>query len=327
MTMPTADLDPPPRRRLHGHLWTVLPTLRDQLRPPPAPTPTTVRFVAADAIYGEVSLSGELRHREGAEDVVLLVHGLGGSCRSAYVRRAAYEFAGAGFATFALDLRGAERRGEAIYNVALHDDLAAACSAPAMRRYRRIFVLGFSMGGHVGIHFAAAVTDPRVRAVAASCAPLDLGATQRHIDTPHRAGYRHYVLAGLKAIYAAVAARRAVPTPEPQVRRCRTFHEWDRLVIAPQFGFDSPESFYAARSARTVLPRLRVPVRLVLAASDPVIPPALALPWWSQAAAGMLEVHVAGRGGHLHFGSDLDLGVHGPRGLVPQLAASWARTP
>jgi len=89
------------------------------------------------------------------------------------------------------------------------------------------------------------------------------------------------------------------------------------------YGFADPESFYAASSARDVLPNLRVPVRLVLAASDPVIPHHLALPWIRAAAPGMLAVHAPERGGHLYFPSDLDLGQPGERGLAAQLAAAW----
>ena len=66
-------------------------------------------------------------------------------------------------------------------------------------------------------------------------------------------------------------------------------------------------------------------IRLVLAASDPVIPPGLAVPYTGAAPPGRLAVHVAERGGHLHFGSTVDLGLPGPRGLVPQLVAGFER--
>jgi len=322
---PEAAPTTPERRRLHGHWWTVWPTLRDRMRPPRAPLAVRVRFAASDERFGPIELSAELRSRPERRDLVLLVHGLGGSCASGYVQRAAAEFDRLGFASLALNLRGADRSGAGVYNVALHEDLAAACCSDAAAPFERIFVLGFSMGGHTAIHFAAATRDPRVAGAAAVCTPLDLQQAQRHIDQPRRAAYRHYALGGLKEIYAAAAARRSLPSPVRDVLRCRTIHDWDRLVIAPLYGFADPESFYAASSARRVLPNLRVPVRLVLAASDPVIPHHLALPWVRDAAPGMLAVHAPERGGHLYFPSDLDLGMPGGRGLTAQLATAWLR--
>jgi hypothetical protein len=320
--MPPAS-DPPARRLLHGHLWTVWPTLRDRVRPPAAPPVQRVRIPLIDDRYGAIALTGDLRARPGARDLVLLVHGLGGSTGGGYVHAAARRLAELGFATLAVNLRGADLSGCAFYNVALWEDLAATCASPAAAGYARLFVLGFSMGGHVAIHFAANATDPRLAAVAAICTPLDLHCAQRHIDAAPRAAYRRYVLSGLKAIYAAVAARRPVPSPPRAVRRCRTIHDWDRLVIAPRFGHADPEAFYAACSARLALPRLCVPVRLVLAASDPVVPPEVALPFTAGAAPDLLDVRVAARGGHLYFPADLDLGLPGGRGLLAQVTGAW----
>jgi predicted alpha/beta-fold hydrolase len=159
------------------------------------------------------------------------------------------------------------------------------------------------------------------------CTPLDLAATQRHFDARARTFYRHWVLRGLKRIYDEVALRHPVPTPAELVRRCASFHEWDALTIAPRYGHASPEDFYRERSALRALPQLAVETVLLLAQHDPLVPPALALPWVEKAPAGRLRVCIAQRGGHLQFprGVDLGLGQGGEGSVVEQLGRHWRR--
>ena len=321
-------LPPLPSSAWAGHLWTVLPTLRDLVLRPRLAAMVPVEVPIVDDRFGATSLSCSMARPLAAQDCVILVHGLGGHRHSAYVQRAARTLFAAGFATLAVDLRGADRRGGGFYHVAQSEDLAAVCASAVLRPFRRLFVLGFSMGGHVAIHFAARPTDARLAGVAAFGTPLDLHAAQRHLDQPAQALYRRFVLHGLKSIYAAVAARHEVPSPLRAVRACRTFHEWDRLAIAPRYGYASPAAFYAANSAASVLPQLRVDTVLVAVEQDPIVPPALVLPYTGCAPVGRLHVCCLPRGGHLHVpdGQGLGLGVSA-RSLVGQLAAWWRRLP
>lgn len=316
-----------PRTPWSGHLWTVVPTVRDLLLRPRERAQVDVVVPIVDEWFGPTVLSASLAAPAAAEDVVVVVHGLGGDRHTAYVQRAVRTLVAAGFAVLAVDLRGADRRGGGFYHVALTDDLAAVCRSPLLQSYRRVFVLGFSMGGHVALHFAAAGTEPRLAGTAALCTPLDLQATQAHLDRPARAFYRHYVLRGLKAIYDATAARHDVPAPAAEVRACRTFHEWDRLTITRRYGYATPAAFYERNSARHALPRLRADTVLVTALDDPIVPPFLVQPYLDAAVPGRLRACFV-RGGHLQFprGQDLGLGSGAAgRPVVEQLARWFAR--
>ena len=325
---------PGPRLRRTAHAdvlaeWvkdvrTVLPHVRDRLfAPAPAPSvhwETTVR----DPERGALRLTGLLREVPGARDLVVLVHGLGGSPDSLACVRGAEVLGRRGASTLCLALRGADRCGEDVYNIALTADLFAALASAEVRAYARVFVLGYSMGGYVALHFAHQCADPRLAGVAALCTPLDLHTAQRHIDTRRAAFYRRRVLRGLIEIYSAVAERGDVPTDPARVARVRTMYDWDRLTIAPRYGYDSPEHYYRALSIVPHLEGLRVPALHLVATDDPVVPPTAVLPFLppaSRRGERGYEVVLVRRAGHLAFPADLDLGFGAERGVDAQVHA------
>ena len=66
---------------LREDLWTLYPYAHQLLFPhrPPPPRPWTAAL--EDARMGTVRMSGDLRSAEGARELYLIVHGLGGNAR------------------------------------------------------------------------------------------------------------------------------------------------------------------------------------------------------------------------------------------------------
>lgn len=304
-------------------IWTLYPFVKHRLAPFQAPAPTPWETTLEDPDVGTVRLTGQLRGDPDARELVVIVHGLGGTTDSYYCMRAAAAVAEIGGASLCLSLRGSDRRGEDFYNIALHADLQAAVASPRLARYERIFILGYSMGGYVTWHFARGPADPRVKAVAAVCTPIDLLTAQRYIDGARAWIYRHHVLNGLKAIYRAVAEKgHAVPSDPREVQRVRTMYDWDRLAIAPRYGYESPEHYYQDLSIKPHLDAFAVPALLVAGMHDPIVPPQTIRPFVEQRSGGdarSLEVHWVRRGGHVAFPRDLDLGFGPRRGLEGQI--------
>ncbi len=305
---------------MFGHLWTIGPNLRHRLAPRAAPPSEPWSTTLDDPQVGQVRLTGLLARAPAARGLVVLVHGLGGTLASQYLVKMARAAAAVGLDSLRLSLRGADRAGEDFYHAGLVEDLAAALRSPALADYRRIFVVGYSLGGHMTLRWALAPGDPRVRAVASVCAPLDLAAGCAAIDRPGAGVYREHVLAGLREIYAAVAARRPVPTPLPAIAQVRTIREWDRLAIVPRHGFCSVDHYHASQSVGPRLRELELPALVVAAARDPMIPAHTVAP-----ALRELPGHVVARwaevGGHVGFPGRLDLGFGGPPGLERQVLA------
>ena len=314
------------RRSLLGHYWTVQPVVaalgwrgaaQAGLVDPPQPWSGEV----GDERGGRVRLSGQLHAPAGARRLLVLVHGLGGSSASRYLAAAASLASAEGLACLRLSLRGAERDGEDFYHAALTADLHAALASPRLAGFEDIYVLGYSLGGHLTLCFAAEAHDPRVRALAAVCAPVDLARSVAAIDRVISLPYRHYVLAHLKQAYAAVARRRPVPTPLARVLRVTRLRDWDALTVVPRHGFASTEDYYARASVSARWQGLRAPALLVNTEHDPMVPAWTVRPALASAPAG-LDVRWLSGGGHVGFPGREDLGEPGPLGLEPQVL-SW----
>jgi hypothetical protein len=301
-----------------GHAFTIGPEIYGLLRPPRAPAARHFAAAVEDARLGSIRLSGLLHEIPGADTLALIVHGLAGSAASPYCARAASAAAAAGISSLRLSLRGADRSGEDLFHGGLTADLWAALASPALARYAKVVLLGYSVGGHIALRAAVERADRRLVAAAAICPPLDLGVAADALDAPSRRFYRSRVFAGLDASYAATAARRGLPVPPAVVRRARSCRHRDEMTVVPRFGFASAAEYYARESVAARLHRLEVPTLFVASRTDPIIARESVEPALAEAPRAM-TVRWVDRGGHVHFPRDLDLGYGAAPGLEPQV--------
>lgn len=306
-----------------GHYSTIAPFLVRRLRPvaeaPTAPWWTSLE----DPELGPVRLTGRLRALEGKE-LLVVIHGLGGSVRSGYMPLALAAAERTGISCLLLNVRGADLSGEDISHAGLTADLRAVFESPVLAAYERVYLFGYSMGGHLALSYAVDGPDPRLRKVAAISSPLDLDASAQAFDRRRSALYRKHVLGSLKDVYRASFRRRGGPTPLEDVARIRKIRDWDEHVVAPRFGFAGASDYYARVSVAPRLARLELPALYVGTIDDPMVPAKTVRPALAEASSS-LEVHWAGRGGHLGFRRDFDLGLTAPTGLEHQVLA-WLRS-
>lgn len=304
---------------LSGHLWTVGPALLNRVAPPQEPASEPWSTIVDDVVRGSVRLTGRLSQREESSTLVVLVHGIGGRPQSGYCIGMARAVERAGFACLRLALRGADRQGEDFYHIGLTGDIGAALRSSELSSYRRVFLVGFSLGGSVCLRAAIDGVDPRIQAVAAICAPLDLQAAQHVIDSRSRWLYRRSMLNDLKEIYRAVARRQPVPTPVHLTETASTIWQWDAWTVVPRFGFASPEDYYRTAGVAGRLERLPVPALVVAGLRDPIVSPTIIHRAVAAAPSPLVEVRWVDAGGHVHFPSRLDMGLGGPLGIGGQI--------
>ena len=197
------------------------------------------------------------------------------------MRLAASAAARAGLASLRIGMRGSGvADGTDLYHAGLTADLHQALSHPPLKTASAIFLVGYSLGGHIVLRAATEPQlDGRVRAVAAICPPLDLSKTVQAIDAPASWIYRHYVLAALKRQYLAFARRRGPLAPTARVLALRRLRDWDDLLVARRFGFASADDYYRRASVAPVIDRIARPALILSSELDPMIPP-----WTAEAA-------------------------------------------
>jgi uncharacterized protein len=266
-----------------GHAWTVASHLGRRRRQ------VLGEFEAwsvtlADPLTNTVTLSGVLhtgqrRCHDALDDLVVLIHGLGGSADSGYMLEATNTALRLGFAVLRVSLRGADTLGTDFYHAGLYTDVLEILKHERVRSARNVYLLGVSLGGHVVLRTAGALGLPKnARAAATVCPPLDLAACSAAFDRKRQWVYRRYILESLKQMYVRFAARhpnvcRRLDLPSAKAAcEIRGIGEWDRKVVAPRHGFVSAAEYYATQNAGARLGEVHIPTLILTTRWDPMVP-------------------------------------------------------
>lgn len=297
-------------RTLHGHYWTYAGFVLSQVRPPAALDDVPVTIDALAQEDRPITLSARFTDQADSDTCVVVLHGLGGDLHSRYVQLATHAARRRGASVLRLNFRGADCEGADVYHAGFTGDVRAVLASPLLSRFSRLEIVGYSMGGHIALTYAAETDrDPRVASIAAVCAPLDLAHGVRAIQRTDRRPYQFHVLRALKTAYRAVEVRakregRVLPHTADEVDRVATIRAWDELVVCPRFAFRDPEHYYETCSAGPKLASIEVPTLVAVAEHDPMVPLSTLHPWITQISDAVTTWRFE-RGGHVAFPSDV----------------------
>jgi uncharacterized protein len=253
--------------------------------------------------------------------IVVILHGLEGSSRRAYVRMAMGELLRRGIRPVAMNFRscsGEPNRTPRFYHSGETEDLAWLL-AGLRRRFPGLPMgaLGFSLGGNVLLKYlgeTGEAEDGPLAAAATISVPFDLVAGTRALESGRMGRlYTHYFLRSLRGKAEAKRALLESVVDLERVLAARTLREFDDAATAPLHGFPDAWTYYRESSAAGYLPAIRTPTLLLQSADDPFLP-AEALPLAAVAASPWLLGGFQRRGGHVGF----------VEGRTPLSAAFWA---
>jgi len=251
--------------------------------------------------------------------LLLVLHGLEGSCRSHYVQGLLGLAHAEGWRAVVLNFRscsGEPNRLPRFYHSGDTGDLDEVVRVLAGREPgRAIVAVGVSLGGNVLLKWLGeqdAAAPPAVTAAVGISVPFDLEQCARTLDR----GFQKWVYTAsfmrtFKQKVRAKARLHGAFVDLEAVRRARTFAAYDRVVTAPLHGFADEVDYWHRASCGPYLARVRVPTLLLSAVDDPFVP-AVALPDPARLPPNVL-LEVTERGGHVGF-------VEGP----PWRVTSWA---
>lgn len=303
--------------QLRGHAATLGPFFSRTFRPRVRPETEEWNTTLNDPDVGPVRLSGRAFVRPSASALVV-VHGLGGSAESGYMAAALCEAERLGMRCLLLSTRGSDRSGQDFAHAGLGADLDAALASDFFADVDAVDVLGYSLGGHLALRYAATQPHPKLRRVAAIGAPLLLDPIATALDAAWLNVYRSHVMRSLHEIYTVAYQRNPRGIVPEAARRIHRFREWDERIIAPRFGFAGATDYYRKVSAGAVLSELKVDALYVGASRDPMVPLSAVLP---ALPAKRCDVVWDRSAGHLGFGATFDLGLAAPLGLESQVIA------
>lgn len=272
----------------------------------------------------------------GAAPVGLVLHGLGGSSSTRYVRLAFRELLERGIRPVGFNFRscsGEMNRTLRFYHSGETGDLDHVAEALTDRfPGRALGAVGFSLGGNVLLKYLGergAKGEERrakgegrgggarnggkpspIRAAVAISVPFDLLRGSRTLEQGLMGRlYTRYFLRSLQRkteIKSRHMAELAALVDLAAVRAARTLREYDDAFTAPLHGFRDAEEYYRMSSSGRYLRRIRVPTLLLQAADDPFLPPG-SLPEAEVAGNPWITPGFTRRGGHVGF-----IGGRGP---------------
>lgn len=289
----------PARLLSNRHLQTLLGLVANLHTEPPSET-RIVSLPDGDCLALEVSTPPGWSRRD---PTFVMLHGLTGSHRSAYMIRLAVKFFDRGWRAVRLNARGCgtglglSRR---LYHGGLSDDVRVALenlydetpSSP-------ITLAGFSLGGNVALKLAGEMGDEGrrlLREVITFCPAADLRACYLRTSKAIGGIYERMFLYALRQ--ELITRNTAFPDDLHEVPDVASLYEFDEQYTSRQWGFEGTEDYYHRASAKSVLERIRVPTRVTLAVDDPIIDPA---PFQQGSLPACVEVRSVAGGGHMGF--------------------------
>jgi predicted alpha/beta-fold hydrolase len=210
--------------------------------------------------------------------VIVIVHGLEGSCDSNYARGIADRAHARGFHAVRMNQRncgGTERLTPTLYNSGLSGDYRAVLMELIGEGFQKIYFAGYSMGGNLVTKMAGELGESapkELKGVAGVCPALNLSACADALEKRENYLYQRHFVRGLLERYR----RKSELFPERYARHgfgaIRTVREFDDAITAPCFGYKDAEEYYEAAGAKKVIGKVAVPTLLITAQDDPFVP-------------------------------------------------------
>ena len=256
---------------------------------------------------------------------VVLVHGLEGNSDGSYMRSLAQHALVNGFAAHRMNMRncgGTEAYCRTLYHSGLTVDIErflAHLQGPAGGRLP-IYLVGFSLGGNQVSKLAGVLGERAANllaGVAAISTPIDLAACSRCVQLPSNWLYQWQFVYRMKRTIRRKHALMPDLLSLDGIDRIRTIWAIDDAYVAPLGGFRDAAHYYASESAQKFLGDVRIPMLMVHAEDDPLIPVSV----YEQPAVRQ-NPHIrfirAPHGGHMGF-----IARREPRFWVNELILSW----
>jgi predicted alpha/beta-fold hydrolase len=260
----------------NSHLQTIYPALFRKVS-----SPSDYRrehITTPDQDFIDVDFCGT-----GKQPLIILLHGLTGSSKSAYIQGLQSELLKQGFRSAALNFRGCSGQSNntaRCYHSGETEDIHFLYQTLRQREPdTRMGAVGFSLGGNVLLKWLGEQgQNLDLFAAVAVSVPLLLGNCATKLDNGLSRLYRRNLLQDLK-IYMQDKLKHLERINQPvhadrikalgDLSTITSFWQYDDRVVARLHGFQDVHDYYRRSSSRQFLKSITVPTLLIQAIDDP----------------------------------------------------------
>ncbi|MCX7090447.1 MAG: hydrolase [Legionellales bacterium] len=236
--------------------------------------------------------------------LVILLHGLGGTASSQYIKAQMTSYKQWGWRSVVMNLRGAGSEpnrmlrsfhaGDTVdLNYFLH-------TLHAREPHTKKMGVGFSLGGNIllkwlGEHSAQELLSAAV----AVSVPFQLSSVADRLNQGFSRLYQKHLLNGLRQHFLRKMQKNSNQDLLQKLRDCHCFWTFDNDITAPLNGFDSVHSYYRESSCKSYLRHISTPTLVLHALDDPFmtsdVVPSLA------ELSPSISLELSQHGGHVGF--------------------------
>lgn len=216
----------------------------------------------------------------GADNLVIVVHGLEGSSQSNYIISVVKQLNKLNMDALALNLRGCsgeDNKKIFSYNSGKSDDLDPVIHYILNNcTYKNIFLLGYSMGGNIVLKFLGEGRrlSKMIKGAAAISVPCDLAGSSEKLAAYYNRLYMWVFLRTLKK--KALQKMERFPNhglDKNTILSSKNFYDFDNAVTAPLFGFQDAKDYWTSCSSKQFLSGIHIPTLLINALDDSFLSP------------------------------------------------------
>lgn len=260
-----SDFSPPFLLRNHN-IQTILPTL---IRRVAKPSYIRERFETSDGDFFDVDWS----HVKGAEQVVLLIHGLESSSDSNYIRGMVHAFNRRGWDAAVMNFRGCSgtiNRLYKSYHSGATEDIHTLVRAVFSRNtYREIALTGFSLGGNATLKYLGEHGEHiLVNKACAISVPCDLKASALRMAKPENSLYMKRFIRSFQEKLRQKKSLLPKGITLDYFDGISTFQQLDDRYTAPAHGYKNADEYWEKCSATQYIPNITIPTLLISAKDD-----------------------------------------------------------
>ncbi len=210
--------------------------------------------------------------------IVVLFHGLTGSFKSPYIQSIMNRFESIDITSVLMHFRGCSGKPNRLPRSYHSGDTSDAKEWLGYLRKtyssNPIYALGYSLGGNMLLKLLGELGDSSLidKAISIS-APMDLEISAKSINTGLSKLYQYRIMKELKIAllekYKKHDMKSLLGIDEKEVRKLKTFFEFDEAYTAPIHGFSSAKEYYRLSSSKQYLKNIFTDTLILHALDDP----------------------------------------------------------